>query len=146
MCKGIPEEEQWRKQEDVVGRAISVSRKQQERTVGWVVHGEPLVIRTGTFSERWTLIRGKGCFGLWRGQGSSAESGCEVTRERKSAGLGTRKAPESGPRLGSSAHRWGRAVRLRENVYCQINSLELWRPSPSSPSSLQSLFVDAGTY
>lgn len=83
-----------------MGKAISVSRKQQERTVGWVVHGEPLVIRTGTFSERWTLIHGKGCFGLWRGQGSFAESDCEVAREKKSAGIGDKKGSREWAKTG----------------------------------------------
>lgn len=50
-----------------------------------MVHGEPLVIRTGTSSERWTLIRRKGFFGLWRGQGNVAEADREVAGEKKSA-------------------------------------------------------------
>lgn len=153
VCKGIPEEEHWRKQEDVVGKAISVSRKQQERTAGWVVHGEPLVIRTGTASERWTLIRRKGCFGLWRGQRSVAEADHEVLERKRVPGVEDKKSSREWAKAGvlEAAHQWGCAVWLGENVYCQINPLELWhilpwRPSSSSPSSPQSLFVDAGTY
>lgn len=84
----------------MVGKAISVSRKQQERTAGWVAHREPLVIRTGTSSESWTLIRGTGCFGLWRGQGSAAESDHEVAGEKESAGFGDKKGSREWVKAG----------------------------------------------